>query len=189
MDAALNKPIANALLYSDCALYLVEARHNEEKSSLFPVPLTEELRMITSIPRNWADVDASFSASPVSTVGLVGYLSNAGTANTCIDECRCVIATVTNGKNVTNGLQFAGQCCPVNRWEDNNHCGFVNYDFALVATVAIREIHAGAKSIPLIGAKGAGRTVHFWLSHSHERSRGVMFNANKHTGFWELNKQ
>ncbi|RNC41662.1 trans-sialidase [Trypanosoma cruzi] len=112
MDAAVNKPIANALLYSDGVLHLVGAMENEEKSSLFPAPLTEELQMITSIPRNWADVDASFSASPVSTVGLVGYLSNAGTANTCIDECRCVIATVTNGKNVTNGLQFAGQCYP-----------------------------------------------------------------------------
>ncbi|RNC32530.1 putative trans-sialidase [Trypanosoma cruzi] len=161
MDTVLNKPIANALLYSDGALHLVGARHNEEKSSLFPAPLTEELQMITSIPRNWADVDASFSASPVSTVGLVGYLSNAGTANTWIDECRCVIATVTNGKNVTNGPQFAGQHCPVNRWEDNNHCGFVNYAFSLVATVAICETHVGVKSIPLIGAKGAGRTVHF----------------------------
>ncbi|KAF8289981.1 trans-sialidase, putative, partial [Trypanosoma cruzi] len=161
MDTAVNKPIANALLCSDGALHLVGARDNEEKSSLFPAPLTEELRMITSIPRNWADVDASFSASPVSTVGLVEYLSNAGTANTCIDECRCVIATVKNGKNVTNGPQFAGQHCPVNRWKDNNHCSFVNYEFSLVATVAIRETHAGVKSIPLIGAKGAGRTVHF----------------------------
>ncbi|RNC34651.1 putative trans-sialidase [Trypanosoma cruzi] len=100
-----------------------------------------------------------------------------------------MIATLTNDNNVTNGPQFAGQHCPVNRWEDNNHCGFVNYDFALVATVAIRETHAGVKSIPLIGAKEAGRTVHFWLSHSHEGSWGVVFNANKHTGFWELNKQ
>ncbi|RNF05856.1 trans-sialidase [Trypanosoma cruzi] len=112
MEAVLNKPIANALLHSDCALHLVGARHNEEKSSLFPAPLTEELRMITSILRNWADVDAFFSASPVSTVVLVGYLSNAGTANTCIDECRCVIATVTNEKNATNGPQFTGQCYP-----------------------------------------------------------------------------
>ncbi|RNF04006.1 trans-sialidase [Trypanosoma cruzi] len=112
MEAAVNKPIANAMLCSDCALHLVGARHNEEKSSLFPVPLTEELQMITSILRNWADVDASFSASPVSTVGLVGYLSNEGTANKCIDKCRCVIATVTNGKNVTNGPQFTGQCYP-----------------------------------------------------------------------------
>ncbi|RNC32586.1 putative trans-sialidase [Trypanosoma cruzi] len=133
----------------------------KRKAACFLPPLTEALQMITSIPRNWADVDASFSASPVSTVGLVGYLSNAGTANTCIDECRCMIATVTNGKNATNGLQFAGQHCPVNRWEDNNHCSFVNYDFSLVATVAICETHAGVKSIPLIGAKGAGRTVHF----------------------------
>ncbi|RNF11661.1 putative trans-sialidase, partial [Trypanosoma cruzi] len=124
MEAAVNKLIANALLYSDGVLHLVGARHNEEKSSLFPAPLTEELQMITSVPRNWADVDAFFSASPVSTVGLVGYLSNAGSANTCIDECRCVIATVTNGKNVTNGLQFTGKHCPVNRWEDNNHCSF-----------------------------------------------------------------
>ncbi|RNF16076.1 putative trans-sialidase [Trypanosoma cruzi] len=114
MEAAVNKPIANALLCSDGVLHLVGARHNEEKSSLFPAPLTEELQMITSIPRNWADVDASFSASPVSAVGLVGYLSNAGTANTCIDECRCVIATVTNEKNVTNGPQFTGKHCPVN---------------------------------------------------------------------------
>ncbi|RNC40541.1 trans-sialidase [Trypanosoma cruzi] len=112
MDAAVNKPIANVLLYSDGALYLVGARHNEVKSSLFPVPLTEELQMITSILRNWADVDASFSASPVSTVCLVGYLSNAGTANTRIDECSYVIATVTNGKNVTNGLQFTGNIAP-----------------------------------------------------------------------------
>ncbi|RNF05070.1 trans-sialidase [Trypanosoma cruzi] len=112
MDTAVNKLIANALLYSDGLLHLVGARDNEEKSSLFPVPLTEELQMITSIPRNWADVDASFSALPVSAVGLVEYLSNAGTANTWIDECRCVIATVTNGKNVTNGPQFAGQCYP-----------------------------------------------------------------------------
>ncbi|RNF08658.1 trans-sialidase [Trypanosoma cruzi] len=59
MEAAVNKPIANALLCSDGAFYLVGARHNEEKSSLFPVPLTEELQMITSILRNWADVDAS----------------------------------------------------------------------------------------------------------------------------------
>ncbi|RNF09830.1 putative trans-sialidase [Trypanosoma cruzi] len=160
MDTALNKPIANALLCSDGVLHLVGARDNEEKSSLFPAPLTEELRMITSILRNWADVGAS-SASPVSTVGLVGYLSNAGTANTWIDECRCVIATVTNGKNVTNGPQFTGQHCPVNRWEDNNHCSFVNYEFSLVATVAICETHAGVKSIPLIGVKRAGRTVHF----------------------------
>ncbi|RNC55155.1 putative trans-sialidase [Trypanosoma cruzi] len=100
-----------------------------------------------------------------------------------------MIATLTNEKNVTNGPQFAGQHCPVNRWKDNNHCGFVSYDFALVATVAIFETHAGVKSIPLVGAKGAGRTVHFWLSHSHERSWGMMFNANKHTGLWELNKQ
>ncbi|RNF07597.1 putative trans-sialidase [Trypanosoma cruzi] len=161
MEAALNNPIASSLLCSDGVLHLVGARHNEEKSSLFPAPLTEELQMITSIPRNWADVDASFSASPVSTVGLVGHLSKEGTANTWIDECRCVIATVTNCKNVTNGLQFTGKHCPVNRWEDNNHCGFVNYDFALVATVAICETHAGVKSIPLIGAKRAGRIVHF----------------------------
>ncbi|RNC47434.1 amastigote surface protein-2 [Trypanosoma cruzi] len=36
MDAALNKSIANALLCSDGALYLVGARDNGEKSSLFP---------------------------------------------------------------------------------------------------------------------------------------------------------
>ncbi|EKG01008.1 trans-sialidase, putative [Trypanosoma cruzi] len=178
MGTVLNRPIANTLLCSCGALHLVGARHNEEKSSLFPAPLTEELRMITSILRNWADVDASFSALPVSAVGLVEYLSNAGTDNTWIDECRCVIATVTNGKNVTNGLQFAGQHCPVNRWEDNNHCSFVNYDFALVATVAICETHAGVKSIPLIGAKRAGRTVHFWLSHSHGRSWGCSTQTN-----------
>ncbi|RNC45862.1 trans-sialidase [Trypanosoma cruzi] len=112
MDTVLNKLIANALLYSDGALHLVGARDNEEKSSLFPAPLTEELQMITSILRNWADVDDSFSASSVCTVGLFGYLSNAGTANTCIDECRCMIATVTNDNNVTNGPQFAGQCYP-----------------------------------------------------------------------------
>ncbi|RNC53039.1 putative trans-sialidase, partial [Trypanosoma cruzi] len=139
MDAAVNKPIANALLYSDGALHLVGARHNEEKSSLFP-----------AFPDGGAADDhfhppqlggrGRFLLRVARKYGGSGWIS--AQRRHCQHVYRRVPLCDCNGDERQECHKWAsihGAMLPVNRWEDNNHCGFANYNLALVATVAIRE--------------------------------------------------
>ncbi|EKF98255.1 trans-sialidase, putative [Trypanosoma cruzi] len=97
------KELASTLLYSDGKLHLLQRRVSEGRGISF-FRLTEELKTIKSVLSTWSQKDVFFSSFSIPTAGLVAVFSNASASDdTWIDECRCVIATVTNGKNVTNG--------------------------------------------------------------------------------------
>ncbi|KAF8280193.1 putative trans-sialidase [Trypanosoma cruzi] len=154
MDSAENKTFDNALLYSDGELYLSQQRANEKDSVISLSRLTEELSTINSVLSTWVQSDDSFSDSSTPTVGLVGFLSDAASGDTWIDKYRCVNATVTSAAKVHNGFKFtgpgSGAIWPVNSREDNNQYGFVDYNFAIVATVAIHQVPK--ESTSLLGA-------------------------------------
>ncbi|PWV04871.1 putative trans-sialidase [Trypanosoma cruzi] len=154
VDSAENKTFANALLYSDAELYLSQQRGIKTGTAVSLSRLAEEMNTIRSVLSGWAQLDASFSESFTPTAGLVGFLSNAASGDTWVDEYRCVNATVTKAAKVHNGFKFTGPgsraIWPVNSREDNNQYGFVDHNFAIVATVTIHK--APKKSTPLLGA-------------------------------------
>ncbi|EKF29242.1 trans-sialidase, putative, partial [Trypanosoma cruzi marinkellei] len=124
-----------------------------------------------------------FSKSSVPTAGLVGFLSSATSDNTWIDEYRCVNATVTKAAKVAYGFKFTGPSSgatwPVNSREDDNHYGFVDYDFTLVATVTIHQ--APNVSTSLLGAVlgDSKRTRFIGLSYSTGSEWETVFDGTK----------
>ncbi|RNC34792.1 trans-sialidase [Trypanosoma cruzi] len=77
VENAMGETLANALLYSDGALHLLQEGVNGKGSAIPLARLTEELKTINSILSIWAQLNASFSGSSTPTAGLVGFLSNA----------------------------------------------------------------------------------------------------------------
>ncbi|RNC33866.1 trans-sialidase [Trypanosoma cruzi] len=77
LEDNVNETIANAMLYSDGALHLLQERANEKGSAISLARLTEEPNTIQSVLSTWAQLDAFFSESSTPTAGLVGFLSNA----------------------------------------------------------------------------------------------------------------
>ncbi|KAF8283348.1 hypothetical protein TcYC6_0028850 [Trypanosoma cruzi] len=152
-----NMALTNTLLYSDGALYLVEARGIGVISKVYFARLTEELEMIRSVVRAWALLDAFFSELSIPTAGLVGYLSNAASGNKWMDDYLCMNAIVTNNAvRVANGFKFtgpgSGAVWPVNSSEDNGPYTLVSHQLTIVATVVIHETTTGGGSNPLLGA-------------------------------------
>ncbi|PBJ68253.1 trans-sialidase [Trypanosoma cruzi cruzi] len=195
VDSAVNNTFANALLYSDDELYLSQQRGIKTSTAVSLARLTEELNTIRSVLSNWAQLDASFSESSTPTAGLVGFLSNAASGDTWIDEYRCVNATVTKAAKVHNGFKFTGPgsraIWPVNSREDNNQYGFVDHNFAIVATVTIHQVPK--KSTPLLGASlGEGHpTKIIGLSYSMNKKWETVFNGTKtaQDSIWEPGKE
>ncbi|PBJ68342.1 trans-sialidase [Trypanosoma cruzi cruzi] len=196
MDSAVNETLSNALLYSDGNLHLLQQRANEKGSAISLARPTEELKEIESVLRNWAQLDASFSASSTPTAGLVGFLSNTSSGgDTWNDEYRCVDASVTKASKVKNGFKFTGPGSMatwlVNSREDNNQYGFVNHSFTLVATVTIHQVPKG--STPLLGAglgDGHGAKI-IGLSYGMNKTWETVFDGKKTTSntTWELGKE
>ncbi|RNC38766.1 trans-sialidase [Trypanosoma cruzi] len=83
---AMGETLANALLYSDSALHLLQKGVNEKGSAIPLARLTEELKKINSVLSTWAQIDASFAESSTPTAGLVGFLSNAASEHKLIDD-------------------------------------------------------------------------------------------------------
>ncbi|EKF38034.1 trans-sialidase, putative [Trypanosoma cruzi marinkellei] len=161
-----------------------EAVFGARGSAISLARLTEELQKIKSVLSTWAQLDTSFSKSSTPTVGLVGFLSDASFGDvTWIDEYRCVNASVTKAAKVKNGFNFtgpnSGAVWPVNSREDNNHYGFVNYDFTVVATVVIHEVPK--ESTPLLGAVlGKSKDTKFiGLSYSMDKTWETVFDGIK----------
>ncbi|KAF5223791.1 hypothetical protein ECC02_003246 [Trypanosoma cruzi] len=181
MEDNVNKTLANALLYSDGALHLLKERANEKDEAISLARLTEELNTIRSVLSTWGQLDASFSKSSTPTAGLVGFLSNAASGDTWIDDYLCVNATVTKATKVENGFKFTGPgsmaTWPVNSREDNNQYSFVNHDFTIVATVIVHQVPK--ESTPLLGAglgDGAGKKF-IGLSYSMNKTWETVFDG------------
>ncbi|EKF29389.1 trans-sialidase, putative [Trypanosoma cruzi marinkellei] len=175
VENVLGRTLGNVLRYSDDALHLLRDGVTGGVRTISLARLTRELETIKSIVETWKKLDASLSESSTPTAGLVGLLSNAASGDTWIDDYRCANATVTKATKVENGFKFtepgSKAVWPVNSWEDNNHYGFVNDDFTLVATVSIHQ--APSESTPLLGAS---------LGDTDGKFIGLSYDAN---GTWE----
>ncbi|EKF32764.1 trans-sialidase, putative [Trypanosoma cruzi marinkellei] len=195
VDSAEKKTFANTLLYSDGELYLSQQRGSTTSTAVSLARLTEELNKIKSVLSTWAKLDAFFLKLSIPTAGLVGFLSNAANGETWIDKYRCVDATVTNAAKVDNGFKFTGPSSgatwPVNSREDNNHYGFVNLDFTLVAMVTIHQVPN--VSTPLLGASlGDSKGTKFiGLSYGANGAWETVFNGRKKSpdSNWELERE
>ncbi|KAF5219217.1 hypothetical protein ECC02_007822 [Trypanosoma cruzi] len=188
---------SNALLYSDGALHLLQAKGVHGKGSAISLArLTEELKTIKSTLSTWAQLDSSFSESSTPTAGLVGFLSNTSSGgDTWIDEYRCVNATVTKAAKVKNGFKFTAPgsraMWSMSRWGPNKQYGFVNHKFTLVATVTIHQVPKG--STPLLGAglgNGAGKKI-IGLSYGMNKKWETVFDGTKTApgSTWEPGKE
>ncbi|EKF38201.1 trans-sialidase, putative, partial [Trypanosoma cruzi marinkellei] len=183
VDSTENEALANTLLYSGGNLYIAQEKYMATHKGISLARLTEELNTIKFVLSSWAQLDALFSKSSVPTAGLVGFLSSATSDNTWIDEYRCVNATVTKAAKVAYGFKFTGPSSgatwPVNSREDDNHYGFVDYDFTLVATVTIHQ--APNVSTSLLGAVlgDSKRTRFIGLSYSTGSEWETVFDGTK----------
>ncbi|KAF5226246.1 hypothetical protein ECC02_000809 [Trypanosoma cruzi] len=176
VESSLSETVSNTLLYSDDALQIARFTYTGTSKAISLARLTNELETIRSVLSTWKKLDASFSASSTPTVGLVGFLSDAASGDTWLDDYRCVNANVTKAAKVHNGFKFMGPgskaVWPVNSWEENTYYSFVNDDFTIVATVLIHQ--APSESTPLLGAS-LGDT-------DGTRFIGISYDAN---GKWE----
>ncbi|ESS54970.1 trans-sialidase [Trypanosoma cruzi Dm28c] len=148
VNSTWNEALANTLLYSDGNFYIAQEKYMATHRGIPLARLTEELSTIKSVLSTWAQLNAFFFKSSIPTTGLVGFLSNSANGETWIDDYRCVNATVTKAAKVKNGFHStgpnSGATWLVNIREDDNHYGLVNYDFTLVATVAIHQAPNGS---------------------------------------------
>ncbi|EKF33830.1 trans-sialidase, putative [Trypanosoma cruzi marinkellei] len=195
VDSAENKTFANTLLYSDGELYLSQQRGRRTGTAVSLARLTGELSTIKSVLSTWKKLDASFSESSIPTAGLVGFLSNATSDDTWIDDYRCLNASVRKAAKVENGFKFTGPgsraVWPVNsRWDIKDY-GFVNHGFTLVAMVTIHQ--APSESTSLLGAvlgEVQGDTI-IGLSYGADRKWETVFDGKTtpQDSKWEPGKE
>ncbi|RNF15412.1 surface protein-2 [Trypanosoma cruzi] len=195
VESLLSETVSNNLLHSDGALHITRLTYTGAGTVISLARLTRELETIKSTLSNWKKLDASFSKSSTPTAGLVGFLSNAASDDTWLDDYGCVNANVTRATKVHNGFKFMGPgskaVWPVNTWEENTYYGFVNHDFTVVATVVIHK--APSESTPLLGA-GLGDndgTKFIGLSYDANRNWETVFSGKKTASgsTWEPGKE
>ncbi|RNE95419.1 group II trans-sialidase superfamily [Trypanosoma rangeli] len=196
IDTAVEVASDNALLQSNDALHLLQVKGNDRASSLFFTSLPEQLKTITSVLETWAEMDSYLSELSVPTAGLVGFLSGASGEGTWSDAYRCLNATVANATKVEDGFKFTGSesyaMWPVNMWKHHYVDSFVDYEFALVATVTIDEVPN--ESVPLLGAglEDNENTKFVGLLYTTEKRWGTVFNGmttTTHNSTWEPGKE
>ncbi|EKF29816.1 trans-sialidase, putative, partial [Trypanosoma cruzi marinkellei] len=173
----------NTLLYSDGNLYIAQEKHMTTHKGISLARLTEELNTIKLVLSTWAELDAFFSKSSVPTAGLVGFLSNAASDRTWIDEYRCVNATVTKAAKVAYGFKFTGSgsgaTWPMKSRGDKNHYGFVNQNFTIVAMVIIHLVPNVSTSLLGAGLGDGERTKFIGLSYGKEKKWETVFQGTK----------
>ncbi|ORC85904.1 trans-sialidase [Trypanosoma theileri] len=174
------------LLFKDHKLYCLyhpDSMGNEHKE--FFVELTTAMEDIKRVLTTWNEQDKTLSGKactsgqckyPVSTTGLVGYLSGKSDGGEWNDEYLCVNAVVSGTtENVSNGLKFngadAGAMWPVSNGRLARQYHFANYAFTLAATVTIHAVPE-EDSRPLLGAR-------LWDHTKHIIFLGLSYNKDK----------
>ncbi|EAN96151.1 putative trans-sialidase, Group II [Trypanosoma cruzi] len=192
---AVNGGFASTLLYADGALHFIQENFSEKSTAISLSRLTEELKTIRSVLSTWAKLDAFFFNSSTPTAGLVGLLSNAASDRKWIDEYRCVNATVMEAARVKSGYDFtgpgSGAIWPVNSWEYGKNHGFVDHNFALVATVTIRLVPYVSTPLLAVCLGDSKSTKIIGLSYSMNKTWETVFDRKKTTSntTWELGKE
>ncbi|RNE97535.1 group II trans-sialidase superfamily [Trypanosoma rangeli] len=195
MDTAEEVTSGNTLLYSKNALHLLEERNNFMEIRFVLSPLTHALKTIKSVLKTWAKMDSFLSNSSVPTARLVGFLSDASGDGNWNDAYRCLNAIVTNATKARDGFKFTGSesyaMWPVNMRKYHHVHGFVDYEFALVATVRIHK--TPNEGVPLLGAalEDKGNTTFVGLSYTTKKQWGTVFNGitTTHNSTWEPGKE
>ncbi|RNE98407.1 trans-sialidase [Trypanosoma rangeli] len=200
---------ASSLLYrkkeKEELILLYENKNEEDSYSLVSVRLTDKLKRIKEVVKTWEDMDTALEGctstgivdplrrknvckGPVTTEGLVGFLSNTLTDGTDAgkvwkDEYLGVNATV-KGETVTStegGVTFkgagAGAEWPVGKLGQNQPYYFANNELTLVAMVMINAVPEA--DTPLMGVRmnDNASTVLVGLFYTKDKKWGVTVNG------------
>ncbi|ORC85906.1 trans-sialidase [Trypanosoma theileri] len=183
------------LLFKDHKLYcLYEAGIENDENRDFSVELTTAMEDIKRVLTTWTEQDKTLSGKactsgqckyPVSTIGLVGYLSGKSDGGEWNDEYLCVNAVVSGTtEKVSNGLNFngagAGAVWPLSDGRLARQYHFANYAFTLAATVTIHAVPE-EDSRPLLGARlwGAERMIFLGVSYNKDKTWSTVKNDNE----------
>ncbi|RNC44498.1 trans-sialidase [Trypanosoma cruzi] len=189
--SAVNGGFGSTLLYSDGALHLSRESIVGTRRGISLARLTEKMKKIRSVFSTWAQIDAFFSNSSTPTAGLVGLLSNAASDRKWIDEYRCVNATVMEAARVKSGYDFTGPgsraIWPFDSWEHGKNHGFVDHNFALVATVTVRLVPYVSTPLLAVCLGDSKSTKIIGLSYGMNKRWETVFNGTKtsQNGTWE----